>query len=333
LLEVERLAEHFQLERLAPMATTELDISEVFLAVPQPAAAGNKAGKTLQVRAVSHSRLGFDPKENTGWAAHLERLMLSAVHELECATLNPKAAGAESRLMLTLTSLVDMPASDLYTLLETFTAEFAARHGALLQKLWVDEMTTKVRLGSDSEGTRAMLRFTASCSAGEYMKCIGLMEQADPVSGVPACWYDIASGQKQQFPDAEPDVRLRAKRAAARRAGSTYAPEFLGLLEAALVKEWVDFNRGRTEEQGYRAPPKELLKAVELLPGASALQEAEARKPGTNDIGMLAWRCFMRTPQFPEGRSMILIANDVTHQAGSFGVAEECARPPCTCPR
>ena len=37
---------------------------------------------------------------------------------------------------------------------------------------------------------------------------------------------------------------------------------------------------------------------------------------GSSDIGMLAWHLFLRTPEFPEGRSVVLIANDVTHQAG-----------------
>ena len=44
------------------------------------------------------------------------------------------------------------------------------------------------------------------------------------------------------------------------------------------------------------------------------LQELDSR--GTGAIGMLAWRLLLRTPEFPEGRSVVLIANDVTHQAG-----------------
>ena len=38
---------------------------------------------------------------------------------------------------------------------------------------------------------------------------------------------------------------------------------------------------------------------------------------------MLAWRLLLHTPEFPDGRSVVLVANDVTHQAGSFGVAED----------
>jgi acetyl-CoA carboxylase/biotin carboxylase 1 len=47
------------------------------------------------------------------------------------------------------------------------------------------------------------------------------------------------------------------------------------------------------------------------------------RPEGSNDIGMLAWKMSMKTPEYPPGRDLILISNDVTFQAGSFGVKED----------
>lgn len=44
---------------------------------------------------------------------------------------------------------------------------------------------------------------------------------------------------------------------------------------------------------------------------------------GTNDIGMVAWHCTMKTPEYPDGREMVLIGNDCTFQSGSFGVDED----------
>ena len=38
---------------------------------------------------------------------------------------------------------------------------------------------------------------------------------------------------------------------------------------------------------------------------------------------MMAWRCTMQTPEYPDGREIVLIANDVTHQTGSSGVKED----------
>ena len=42
-----------------------------------------------------------------------------------------------------------------------------------------------------------------------------------------------------------------------------------------------------------------------------------------SQVGMVAWRLMLRTPQYPDGREVILIANDITHQIGSFGPPED----------
>ena len=60
LLEVDRLAEQLQIERLAPVAA-ESGIAEVFLATF--AGANRRSSKVVQVRTVSHMRLGFNPKQ------------------------------------------------------------------------------------------------------------------------------------------------------------------------------------------------------------------------------------------------------------------------------
>ena len=38
---------------------------------------------------------------------------------------------------------------------------------------------------------------------------------------------------------------------------------------------------------------------------------------------MVAWRLTLYTPQYPDGRDVILIGNDITHQIGSFGPSED----------
>src|SRR5262249_16367786 len=47
------------------------------------------------------------------------------------------------------------------------------------------------------------------------------------------------------------------------------------------------------------------------------------RHPGENDCGMVAWRLRLRTPEYPEGRDMIVIANDITWYIGSFAMPED----------
>lgn len=47
------------------------------------------------------------------------------------------------------------------------------------------------------------------------------------------------------------------------------------------------------------------------------------RPAGLNDIGMVAWTLKMSTPEFPSGREIIVVANDITFRAGSFGPRED----------
>lgn len=48
----------------------------------------------------------------------------------------------------------------------------------------------------------------------------------------------------------------------------------------------------------------------------------QKRLPGENDCGMVAWRLTLYTPEYPGGRDIILIANDVTIYLGSFSIPE-----------
>ena len=38
---------------------------------------------------------------------------------------------------------------------------------------------------------------------------------------------------------------------------------------------------------------------------------------------MVAWRMTLNTPEYPEGREIIVIANDITYLIGSFGPGED----------
>lgn len=111
----------------------------------------------------------------------------------------------------------------------------------------------EVRLGTETTGCQQVLRFRATTGQEKYMSCVGALEQVEPLCGQLQAWRDIFSGQ-ELAQELEPEVR--ARRARARRAGSTYAPEFLGLLEVALVKQW---------SLRQKKVPRTVLKASELL--------------------------------------------------------------------
>lgn len=69
--------------------------------------------------------------------------------------------------------------------------------------------------------------------------------------------------------------------------------------------------------------PSHLLSVVELVLDANDNLVEEKRLPGENTIGMVAWRITLHTPEYPDGRDIIVICNDITHQIGSFGPRED----------
>lgn len=99
---------------------------------------------------------------------------------------------------------------------------------------------------------------------------------------------------------------------------------FFQAFETALRVAWASYDLGNAKAKDS----KDLLKVTELMfadkNGAwgTPLVPVE-RSPGLNDVGMIAWFMEMSTPEFPSGRKIIVVANDVTFKAGSFGPRED----------
>lgn len=68
--------------------------------------------------------------------------------------------------------------------------------------------------------------------------------------------------------------------------------------------------------------PDVVMDAIELTLEGETLVE-QKRLPGENDVGMIAWKLTLYTPEYPSGRDVILIANDLTYCIGSFGPKED----------
>jgi acetyl-CoA carboxylase/biotin carboxylase 1 len=122
-----------------------------------------------------------------------------------------------------------------------------------------------------------------------------------------------------------------AQRKAALRSSETlYCYDLPALFEAAIEKQWADAT-------GKGSQPAMVMFTTELVvrkksggtwtiedyaKGKLELVEAQ-RKAGKNDVGMVAWLMTLKTVEYPNGRQVVLIANDITHKAGSFGTRED----------
>ena len=123
------------------------------------------------------------------------------------------------------------------------------------------------------------------------------------------------------YPPQEP---LERQRAAARRSGTLYCYDFLDLLRHALARRWRHFLR--QTHRSPRAAPATLLHATELTlsgcPGSYSLREV-VRPPGLNELAVVAWQLTLFPPDQPAGREILLLCNDITLRAGSFGTRED----------
>lgn len=315
--------------------------SHIYLAT-QPVVGGKSAAPELLMRALYLSKISKDSLSQC-----LADSLDVALDEVEHAMLDPRVAkfgqGVTSRIFLHFLSELDMTRQEIEELLTESISSHAGHRSSEMIKLCIDQIEVKVHQRSSSGFE--ILRMSLSSLHGGFLKPKLLREIPDPVTGYPLRW-EAADGAQSvtDHPHVVDHVQLsqyQAKRVAARRAGSSYAYDLPGMLHLALTMKWINASsvsdvpaakstgsRKRSPSPGRAAAaegmPKDIMKAVELVMDWNKMELVETERPeGSNDIGMLAWKMSMKTPEYPQGRDLILISNDVTFQAGSFGVKED----------
>ncbi|XP_015683544.1 acetyl-CoA carboxylase-like [Protobothrops mucrosquamatus] len=114
---------------------------------------------------------------------------------------------------------------------------------------------------------------------------------------------------------------LQSKRFQAQSLGTTYVYDIPEMFRQALIKLW-DFMK---EFAILPVPPlpSDLLTYTELVLDDQGQLVQMNRLPGGNEIGMVAWRMTLKSPEYPDGRDVVVISNDITYKIGSFGPQED----------
>mmetsp|Transcript_29227 Transcript_29227/g.75274 ORF Transcript_29227/g.75274 Transcript_29227/m.75274 type:complete len:927 (-) Transcript_29227:436-3216(-) len=110
------------------------------------------------------------------------------------------------------------------------------------------------------------------------------------------------------------------KRLKCLKLATTYAYDYLHLFEVAVAAAW------ERAPKGCGVPPATKVDAIELVlseDGSEVVPLSEARPFGTNKVGMLAFLLTLYTPEYPTGRPLVIIANDITFANGTFGPLED----------
>nr|ASZ00196.1 acetyl-CoA carboxylase 1 [California macrophylla] len=209
-------------------------------------------------------------------------------------------------------------------ILEELACDIHASVGVRLHRLGVCEWEVKLWMGSSGQANGAWRIVVTNVTGHTYTVHV-YRELEDPNKhGV--IYHSISpNGPLHGVPVNAHYQRLGVhdqKRLLARRSNTTYCYDFPLAFETALENSWAQF-------PGICKPKdKVLLKSRELVFAdpkgnwGTPLVPVE-RQPGLNDVGMVAWCMEMSTPEFPSGRTILIVANDVTFKAGSFGPRED----------
>jgi len=265
----------------------------------------------LFARGVTHS-------EGMSSFAAAEATLLKSLDELQLAFLNKRVLPtASTHLFLHVLPTVDLAPAELIAAFKDIMADLISKHATRLLKLSVDEI--EVRVHSKDGDVRQAVRLMASSMAGQWLKLDGYIEYLDPVTGTTTSYCSLEEDEMCFLEPYPVSSALASKRAVARRIGTTYAYDFLGLLEKSIVRAW----QQSIADGAHSSMPSNLLEADELLLDGSGSLYRGSRVVGTNTVGMVGFHTTLKTPEYPDGRPLVIVANDCTVQSGSFGVLED----------
>jgi acetyl-CoA carboxylase/biotin carboxylase 1 len=121
-----------------------------------------------------------------------------------------------------------------------------------------------------------------------------------------------------------PLSRLQVKRNRVNALETSYVYDFPAIFKRATELAWTAVGHSTPgdyfkcievvlkDHGSWRADDKEPFELVEVI-----------REAGENDIGMVAWKMIIKTPDHPNGRPVMVIANDIDYEIGSFGLTED----------
>lgn len=195
-------------------------------------------------------------------------------------------------------------------------AEFAERYGPRCAALHISE--TEVRIVIDDSGRLRPLRLFFSTETtfslrAELYEEVTARDGSTVLAAIPPTPETAPRHGQSAHKAYQTRMPLQVRRSRAHALGTTFVYDYIDALRKSLWQVWA---------AQPNAPVTPLASVVELDLDGDELVGVE-RGPGENRIGMVAWDLRLRTPECPDGRPLLLIANDMTTQAGSFGPLED----------
>ncbi|XP_040280126.1 acetyl-CoA carboxylase 1 [Bufo bufo] len=258
----------------------------------------------------------FEYLQNEG-----ERLLLEAMDELEVAFNNTNVRTDCNHIFLNFVPTVIMDPSKI----EESVRSMVMRYGSRLWKLRVLQAELKINIRLTPTGKQIPIRLFLTNESGYYLDISLYKEVTDSRTG--QIMFQ-AYGDKQgplhgmliNTPYVTKDL-LQSKRFQAQSLGTTYVYDIPEMFRQALIKLWESM-----DASAYipKCPlPSDVLIYTELVLDDQGQLVHMNRLPGGNEIGMVAWKMTLKSPEYPDGRDIVVIGNDITYRIGSFGPQED----------
>ncbi|XP_043910511.1 acetyl-CoA carboxylase 1 isoform X2 [Protopterus annectens] len=258
----------------------------------------------------------FEYLQNEG-----ERLLLEAMDELEVAFNNTNVRTDCNHIFLNFVPTVIMDPSKI----EESVRSMVMRYGSRLWKLRVLQAELKINIRLTPTGKAIPIRLFLTNESGYYLD-ISLYKEVTDARTNQIMFQ--AYGDKQgplhgmliNTPYVTKDL-LQSKRFQAQTLGTTYVYDFPEMFRQALINLWESMN---VHTHLPNAPlPSDILTYTELVLDSQGQLVQMNRLPGGNETGMVAWKMTLKTPEYPDGRDIVVIGNDITYKIGSFGPQED----------
>lgn len=224
--------------------------------------------------------------------------------------------------------------------IENTLKKLSTKYWYKMVRLAVTTVECKLTTRLTPEGNPISLRFVASNPTGYVLKIEKYCEMNVDNAII---FKSLTKNSLQKGPwDGKPVLtpyeihqQFETQRAEAMASSDTlYVYDWPMLFESATEKLWVDASPENIPEVLFTSQELILFDSDtnEPFPKNSwtakdaqvrgVIQPVE-REPGKNDVGMVGWLMKIYTPEYPQGREIVVICNDITFQAGSFGTRED----------
>ena len=149
--------------------------------------------------------------------------------------------------------------------------------------------------------------------------------------------FKIQTSLDRGIPDPHPLLNVtQRKRMVAQNLSSTYVYDFPEIFANVLHEEGGSissivelalqggsYSGGVSGHNGPSSPRSSIGSILEILPGQKRNLVPANRSAGHNDCGMVCWKLTLNTKEYPDGREIILVSNDITHMSGSLSPPED----------